>query len=187
MSTFDPAAFDRWLTTQPDDSIERGKLEDDLRAKIANMFDEVNVVLPEHVMDTAVTYAADLAEAYVTEVTATCDRCGLPIDEDNSAKDRQDPTIWVCAGGYGCDTPDVPDDVRDEGLLPVITVLAEVAEVPEDYMLMLIAGIGSLLRRDDKRRAQGRKPSLSDYHRFVCEDILDRAKTGATLWHTAGE
>lgn len=186
MSTFDPAAFDRWLTTQPDDSIERGKLEDDLRAKIANMFDEVNVVLPEHVMDTAVTYAADLAEAYVTEVTVTCEKCGREINEETSAKDRVDPAILTCAPGFGCNQPDEPEPSYepDLDLGPSITVLAE---VPTDYMLMLLAGVGSLLRRDDKRRAKGRKPSLSDYHRFVCEDILDRAKTGATLWHTAGE
>ena len=170
MSTFDPAAFDRWLTTQPDDSIERGKLEDDLRAKITNMFDEVNVSLPEHVLDTAVNYAADLAEAYVTEVTVTCEKCGREIDEETSATDQIDPSILTCAPGFGCA---VIEEEEPDPLLPV----------PVDYTLMLLAGIGSLLRRDDKRRAKGRKPSLSDWHRYVCEDILSKAEAGAVLFY----
>jgi len=179
MSTFDPAAFDRWLTTQPDDSIERGKLEDDLRAKITNMFDEVNVALPEHVLDRAVNYAADLAEAYVTEIAVTCEKCGREIDEETSAADPVDPTILTCAPGFGCNQPDEPD--LDLG--PSITVLAE---VPEDYTLLLLAGVGMILRRDDRRQAKG-KPVMERSVRFMCEDILDRAKAGATLWYAAGE
>lgn len=176
MSTFDPAAFDRWLTTQPDDSMERGKLEDDLREKIESMFFGVNVTLPEHVLATAVTYAADLAEAYVTEVTATCERCGRPIDEDNSAKDRQDTTIWVCAGGYGCDS--------EEERLKVYTVEPTHMDVPADLLALLVAGLQRLVMRDNKRIRKGKAPLLSAYERTLIEDGVDMALLdGFTLYY----
>lgn len=177
MSTFDPQAFDRWLTTQPDDSIERGQLEDTLAAKIKNMFDEVNVALPEHVLATAVTYAADLAEAYVAEVTINCEKCGREIDEHTSAADRVDPSILTCGPGFGCQgdpwEPDLDETPEWGDLRPV----------PPALVGLLVAGLQRLVIRDDKRAEKGKPRLLSPYEYALIRDGVGIALTPGFSLH----
>ena len=191
MTTFDPAAFDRWLTTQPGDSIERGALEDALAEKITNLFDEINVRLPEGVLATAVAYAADLAEAYVTEVGVYCEKCGALLDEDTSARDLIDPTIYTCAEGYGCNIPEdvdrcangcvcTPEEKREAGM---VEEWGDLMSVPDAYVAVLVEGVKVLLAKDDKRIDKGKTPILGVYERHVAEDIIDVSQRLTGLYY----